>query len=81
MKKEGLIGKQHKGSKSVTFHLMLETLCLSALQKAFKLFIKPEKGRYKNRWKNTDTLWGSSILRTEACQNATLKYGMIPLKF
>lgn len=50
------MGEQQKGSKSVTFCLVLEKLYLSALHKVFKLFIKPEKGRYKHRWKNKDTL-------------------------
>lgn len=35
------MGKSQKGSKSVTFHLMLEALCLS-VKKVFKLFNKSE---------------------------------------
>lgn len=41
------MGKQQNRSKSVTFCLMLEILYLSALQKVFKVFIKPGKGRLK----------------------------------
>lgn len=48
------MGKPQKGSRSVTFHVMLKTLCLRG-EKVFKWFIKSEKKLTENQ-KNKETL-------------------------